>query len=1149
MAAKMAAAELKEKHASFVGIAKSNISQTVSHREIECYQFKIKDLLYYLCSIFFLFTDTITDSFVFVQYLLQGYTLWGCLSISFTIIPAGIIQLFSLRWQQSDGSVKLIHWISHIFFLGVFHRYLILLYTAVYSLKNKQFIKDKKSVYRKESDICMLQLFKSFMGAAPQLVLQLYIIVILHDAPIWTSMSTMASLCSLIWAIGTYIKAMHKINPNHNNESWISLMLQYLWRGGMLTSRLAVLVLIAICLRKWFSLFLGLHWLFMTVWVILQNTDFCSTIWEERIYNCIIGLIYCFDFFNLCEGKSRYKVFAFYLIIVIENLSSLVIYMLNFKQTITIDILILMIFFIVGGMLIGLISMLLYYTKFHPTRHLSLDKVSSQNSNVIVISNTDTPRSFKQYYCDPLPQSSNMSTRMITEEVTADKQFLLTNIVQNTDCLEEGIVNEAYKIENEIKTAEHMVSKCEKSPNSSLKDRETLSVHNKDISIINSCLKCNRIVRNNCKDTFNVICNCIENTIPLENSLSTIHHRKRRGICLPVIDDLDKEKNFTVINSNVHISSQKRGDICSSAQHTLAIDTDVERLKSDFKHCEIPIANSDIDLKSNKSVDNKKFCSLEKTLRDINGVLNTIRNKEELQIATISHGDKDSDTNKLSKDLQQKDETMSCVTSIHDYENVCPLGVARPPWCIRSWKGYTDIETYLHDDSVVRDRRRDTLTSTTTGTTYSSDFSDGTCTSSLIRRILKQNDYLDTLTYDIVDSNELKVKCNNDLYTSSNTEEQNATLYAAKPIVIDDTGGMFSLDTIVEEHDNDDDDDDDIFSVTTKPTEPACTSVSSLVNTIDQIRTSAAENSPRHIYHRTESHWSDMTQKDLSFTNMLFSNKFHDTLVDDVSFAKSPDKSTDKIAEKCELNTIRELVRSCTIESIKKTPLIDAILSDSPILGNRAKIQKQMNGTTSSHVFNSNEHDLYIEMNSLIPVVNLKDTCIDIIDDKPCDLKVIAENRNFNVSTSISDKSVKESSTSVCSINDVISDNHCKKQEKTISYTKKKWSLLKEKFEPKSQLVYMVTPNKGITVEHMNFTKNSETLTKNVSIVLKKAPSLSFTHDKENLAPISTVKDNITNKYSDVYLEKSNNIYENEETLYNVQFNMKDKRHVFLEQF
>ncbi|KAK2584658.1 hypothetical protein KPH14_007004 [Odynerus spinipes] len=1145
----MAAAELKQKHVPFDEIAKSSISQTISHREIECYQFKIKDLLYYVFSIFFIITDTVTDSFAFVQYLLQGHITWGCLSLSFTIIPAGIIQLFSLRWQQSDGSIKLIHWILHILFLGVFYRYLTLLYTVVNSLRSKQFLKDKKSLYREESDICMLQLFESFIGAAPQLVLQLYIITILHDAPTCTSMSAMASLCSLIWAIGTYIKAMHKISPNHSNESWIALMLQYLWRGGMLASRLAVLVLTAICLRKWFSLFLGLHWLFMTIWVILQNTDFCSTIWEERIYNCIIGLIYCFDFFNLCEGKSRYKVFAFYFVIVIENVSSLVIYMLNFKETTTIDILVVMIFFIIGGMLIGLISMLLYYTKFHPTRHLTLDKVSNQNLNITATNDTDTPRSFKQHYCDFLPHSADISVKITSEEVTADKQFLLTNIVQNTDCLEEGIVNEAYKIENEIKTTEHIVSKCESSPSSLSKNREISLTHDIDISMINSCPKCNRIVHNNYKDDFNVICHCIdiENNVPSADSLSTIHHRKRRGICLPIVEDLDKEKNRTVINSNIHLSSQKRRGICSSNQLEFTIDTNVESLEPDFQQCKISTTNTGIDL-------NRKFSSLQETSETVSGVLNTIKDKQVLQIISTSYNDKDSDRDKLSKDTQQKDETMSCVTSIHDYENICPLGVARPPWCIRSWNGYTDIETYLHDDSVVRDRRRDTLTSTTTGTTYSSDFSDGTCTSSLIRRILKQDDYLDTLTYDLIDSNEVKLKCNDDLYTvSSNTEEQNATLYVAKPVVIDDTGGMFSLDTIVEEHDddgNDDDDDDTIFFIDTKPVQPACTSVSSLVSTIDQIRTCAAENSPRHIYHRTESHWGDMTQKDLSFTNVLFSNDFDDTLVNDVSLTKSLNKSPGKIIEKCELNTIREFVKSCAIESIKKTPLIDAILSDSPILGSRTKIQKQMSETASSHVYNSNEHDLYIEMSSLVPVVNINDTCTDVVDNKSRDLKNSLESRN-NVSavTSTSERSMKDTSKSMCSVNDVVNDNHCNKREKTISYTKKKLSSLKEKFEPKSQqLVYMVTPNNGITVEHVNLSKNPDALTKNVSIVLKKAPSLSFTHDKENLAPIAIKKENVDIKHSDVYIKKSNNIYENEATLYNVRLNVEDKRHVFLEQ-
>jgi len=58
----------------------------------------------------------------------------------------------------------------------------------MHSLKNKSgFSKDKNWVYRQESDICMLHLFKSFMGAAPQLILQLYIIAMLNHAPFWTS--------------------------------------------------------------------------------------------------------------------------------------------------------------------------------------------------------------------------------------------------------------------------------------------------------------------------------------------------------------------------------------------------------------------------------------------------------------------------------------------------------------------------------------------------------------------------------------------------------------------------------------------------------------------------------------------------------------------------------------------------------------------------------------------------------------------------------------------------------------------------------------------------------------------------------------------------------------------------------------------------
>ena len=57
----------------------------------------------------------------------------------------------------------------------------------------------------------------------------------------------------------------------------------------------------------------------MTIWIVFQDTDFCSSKWEERIYNGIVGVIYCFTFFNLKEGKSRYRAGIFYSITIVEN--------------------------------------------------------------------------------------------------------------------------------------------------------------------------------------------------------------------------------------------------------------------------------------------------------------------------------------------------------------------------------------------------------------------------------------------------------------------------------------------------------------------------------------------------------------------------------------------------------------------------------------------------------------------------------------------------------------------------------------------------------------------------------------------------------------------------------------------------------------
>lgn len=200
----------------------------------------------------------------------------------------------------------------------------------------------------------------------------------------------------------------------------------------------------------------------MTIWVILQKTEFCPTMWEERIYNCIIGVIYCFDFFNLRDGRSRYRVLVFYSVIMIQNLVFLIMYTLHFKDTVASDTMIVITTVIVGCMLIGLVSMSLYYSKFHPSRAvMSISRNISEHS---ATSKVNTPKSFKLFHRGSLVSlhhSIDISTR--TEEVPIDKQSLLTNIAQISDCVEEGIINRNYSSENESNVNTTRVStECER---------------------------------------------------------------------------------------------------------------------------------------------------------------------------------------------------------------------------------------------------------------------------------------------------------------------------------------------------------------------------------------------------------------------------------------------------------------------------------------------------------------------------------------------------------------------------------------------------------------------------------------------------------------------------------------------------------------
>ena len=61
------------------------------------------------------------------------------------------------------------------------------------------------------------------------------------------------------------------------------------------------------------------HWLLMIVWVTIQKTDFGTNRCERTLFVSVVATIYCFSFFNLKEGSTRWRALAFYGLMLLEN--------------------------------------------------------------------------------------------------------------------------------------------------------------------------------------------------------------------------------------------------------------------------------------------------------------------------------------------------------------------------------------------------------------------------------------------------------------------------------------------------------------------------------------------------------------------------------------------------------------------------------------------------------------------------------------------------------------------------------------------------------------------------------------------------------------------------------------------------------------
>ncbi|KAM3871893.1 XK-related protein 7-like [Diretmus argenteus] len=216
------------------------------------------------------------------------------------------------------------------------------------------------------ADITMLRLLEAFLKSAPQLVLQLSIMIHGNTVLPLQGLSASASLVSLAWMIASYQKVLRDSRDDKLSMSYKAVIAQMLWHFFTIGARTVAFALFASVFQLYFGIFIVSHWCVMTFWIIQGETDFCMSKWEEIIYNMVVGIIYIFCWFNVKEGPSRIRMTVYYSVTLAENVA-LTAAWYTYRGPHTSDSYALVVVCMVAcSFALGTFFMLMYYCLLHP---------------------------------------------------------------------------------------------------------------------------------------------------------------------------------------------------------------------------------------------------------------------------------------------------------------------------------------------------------------------------------------------------------------------------------------------------------------------------------------------------------------------------------------------------------------------------------------------------------------------------------------------------------------------------------------------------------------------------------------------------------------------------------------------------------------
>ncbi|KAG7469156.1 hypothetical protein MATL_G00125980 [Megalops atlanticus] len=326
--------------------------------------------------------DVGSDLWVAVEFYLHGDFFWFGLVVSFMALPSLVVQMFSWFWFKYDrelegfkaqtsaekivfgGEGRLKLSLLHAFQLGFLLRHISAVEQGfwVWWLGSQAM----EYVVYVTHDLSMLRLIEAFCESAPQLTLMLYIMLRTNQARTVQYVSVVASATSIASSVAMYHRSLRSFLPDKDKQGWGSSVVYFLWNLLLITPRMAALALSA----SSFPCCIAVHFLFLWVplflWACLQRTHFMDSTGGEFLYRAVVALIWYFSWFNVAEGRTRWRSVIYHSFMVADGGILLATWWWNRDAELTRSYALPVVAALPSAYLLGLLLKGLYYSCFHP---------------------------------------------------------------------------------------------------------------------------------------------------------------------------------------------------------------------------------------------------------------------------------------------------------------------------------------------------------------------------------------------------------------------------------------------------------------------------------------------------------------------------------------------------------------------------------------------------------------------------------------------------------------------------------------------------------------------------------------------------------------------------------------------------------------